>query len=242
MSDDDSIIEAGMLLPPQHQNQTLSLSSGTTKRTPVIDLNEGDAKPSFTQGANSIFLHSSATVRNTIDSDVIDLTSEPDHDDGPATTIRRRPSTPFPVVQTRAMDIEPVSSTLNVLPKPMGSAPLTSDIADDNSATDTPVNAIHSAGLTLLGLPQHDYGNSAMSESESESESPRQTSEELDVNLTDSEDESVMSAISDEFADHPSSHDSGMGDSASSELGNEYGVADDLDDEDDEGIYILFSC
>lgn len=191
----------------------------------------------------------------------LEQTSESERDDEPRRI--RRQSTPFPPVSQLSINVDSPVSSPNVAWQTarevffskardaFTSAPSTSNITDENrepevSKRDTQMakldeyygteiirrSASQMADLIDFDIPRYNDGDNS---STSGSESAIHSSDEIDSNLTDSEEHSVLS---DESTSDLVSQDSDNEDhnSMSSELGEEYG-ATDFEDED-EGMWI----
>lgn len=271
MSDDDSIVEEEPVPLPQHPPCPLSPSSIAAGKVSTIDLTRDNVDSAYTQGVSGMD-QSSVTIRNATDSNLIDLTSEPEpaseseEDDEPRT---RRLSTPFPPLQQQSINVDTSVSSSNAAWQSLGErfhskpqdvvtsgprmpmftegygseAHLTGMAESEDYDAKAIAKSIGRASLVSDGLhfAAPGYENSSMSGSES----PRLSTEDVDSNLTDEdEDEDEQSILSVESTDETTSQDSDAEDqdSASSELGEGYdvmaGMMDDFEGEDeDEGMW-----
>ncbi|KAK7754774.1 hypothetical protein SLS62_003334 [Diatrype stigma] len=260
ISDGDSIVEEEIVPLPQHPPCPLSPSSIAAGKASMIDLTRDDVETSWAQGLSSMH-QSSATIRNAADSDLIDLTSEPEasgsEEEDELRT--RRQSTPFPPSQPQSINVDTSLSSSNVPwqafderfhTKPQDvvtSGPHTAKatesygseahLSEMAESEDYEAKAIGRASLVSDGIRFTAPGYEASSMSGSES--PRLSTEELDSNLTD-EDEDDQSIVSVESKNDTTSQDSDAADqdSVSSELGEEYdvmdGMMDDFEDEEED--------
>ncbi|RYP07353.1 hypothetical protein DL764_002569 [Monosporascus ibericus] len=250
LSEDDSVIETGMLLPQQYKRRPPTPFYEGASGSSVIDLTQNDFDPPSSQNVGSTHVQSSVTAQNVMRSDFIDLTSEPEHNDEPRTDPVPCQSTASP--HTHRQSSEPVGSisvssfvpeqVVSEVPRlelrpVIAAEPAASIVADDNAEPQAPEN-ISQTQDGPSSTKCNDVGEPSVA---SESESPGLGSEEVDINLTDSEDESL---IAEESADDSSSQDSDMEeDSPISEIDEEYGVSREMeyeieyhDDDDDEGM------
>ncbi|RYP76236.1 hypothetical protein DL769_003666 [Monosporascus sp. CRB-8-3] len=251
VSEDDSVMETGMLLPQQYKRRPPTPFCEGASGSSVIDLTQDDFDPPSSQNVGSTHIQSSVTAHNAMSSDFIDLTSEPEHNDEPRTDLVSCQSTASP--HTHRPSSEPVGSIsissfvqeqmVSEIPRlelrPVIAAELAASVvADDNAEPQAPKESTQAQdGPSLTKYNDVDEPSVA-----SESESAGLGGEEVDINLTDSEDESI---ISEESADDSSSQDSDMGeeDSLTSEIDDEYGASremeyeiEDQDDDDNEGM------
>ncbi|RYP70621.1 hypothetical protein DL771_005334 [Monosporascus sp. 5C6A] len=251
LSEDDSVIETGMLLPQQYKRRPPTPLHEGASGSLAIDLTQDDFDPPSLRNVGSTHIQSSVTAHNLMSSDFIDLTSEPEQNDEPRTDPVPCQSTASP--HTHRQSSEPAGSVsvssfvpehmVSEVPRlelrPVVAAELAASIvADDDAEPQAPKDITQAQdGPSFTKYSDVDEPSVA-----SESESTGLGSEEVDINLTDSEDESLMS---EESADDSSSQDSDMAedDSPISGLDDEYGVPREIeyhieyrDDDDDEGM------
>ncbi|RYP49071.1 hypothetical protein DL768_005161 [Monosporascus sp. mg162] len=251
LSEDDSVIETGMLLPQQYKRRPQTPFYEGTSGSSVIDLTRNDFDPPSSQNVGSTHVQSSVTAHNVMSSDFIDLTSEPEHNDEPRTDpepcqsaasphTHRQSSEPAGSVSVSSFVPEQMVSEAPPLElRPVIAAELAGSIvADAKTEPQAPENVTQAQDEHSF-TKYNDVDEPSVA---SESESAGLGSEEVDINLTDSEDESL---IDEESADDSSSQDSDMGegDSPISEIDEEYGVPREMeyeieyhDDDDDEGM------
>jgi len=216
-SEDDSVIETGMLLPQQYKRRPPTPFYEGASSSSAIDLTQNDFDTPSSQNVGSTRIQSSVTAHNVMRSDFIDLTSEPEHNDEPRTDPVPCQSSASP--HTRRQSSEPVRSISvssfvpeQMIPevprlelRPVITAELAAPIVvDDNAEPQAPKNITQAEdGPSFARYSDVDEPSVA-----SESESAGLGSEEVDINLTDSEDESL---ITEESVDYSSSEDSDMG-------------------------------
>ncbi|RYP19323.1 hypothetical protein DL765_003405 [Monosporascus sp. GIB2] len=251
-SEDDSVIETGMLLPQQYKRRPPTPFYEGASSSSAIDLTQNDFDPPSSQNVGSTRIQSSVTAHNVMRSDFIDLTSEPEHNDEPRTDPVPCQSSASP--HTRRQSSEPVRSIsvssfvpeqmISEVPRlelrPVIAAELAAPIVVDDNAEPQAPKSITQAQDEPSFAKYSDVDEPSVA---SESESAGLGSEEVDINLTDSEDESL---ITEESVDYSSSEDSDMGeeDSPTSEIDDEYGVSREIeyemeyhDNDDDEDLH-----
>ena len=135
-SDCDDVVERGMLPPPQPRLCTPVPPPGAHRYRQTIDLTIVEDELRLTEKGGAVYSRSGATARNTVGSDVIDLTSEPEKEDAPKTS--RRQSTPFPDAERSVGLLEEVlgASVPGTFPKPSPVTPM--DTMAQNTVFDVP--------------------------------------------------------------------------------------------------------
>lgn len=98
-SDSDVVIEEGMPLPPQLQQCSRVPYLEAVCHSQFIDLTSSEDEPRLMGKGGAACSTSSATPRKHVDSNVIDLTSEPEQDDTLREYWPRHQSTPYPEVE-----------------------------------------------------------------------------------------------------------------------------------------------
>ena len=95
----DVVIEEGMPLPPQLQQCSRVPYLEAVCHSQFIDLTSSEDEPRLMGKGGAACSTSSATPRKHVDSNVIDLTSEPEQDDTLREYWPRHQSTPYPEVE-----------------------------------------------------------------------------------------------------------------------------------------------